>query len=980
MTLKDLESQYASVSAASSAAFIRGIHAAKNDPAVTTLDLLGFLGRIIEDFRPEGERICAEAPDIPAPDRDALTIHGKIVAAAVIVSHDTRSVSGVGEYTLLFLKYAAAVVRARYDFVRTAVSAVCYPVTTTGLDWKTVEDAVSLDIISYKMLGAIRFDRQKASYFQYTGKGKVVCDKGVLTVYSADVGEAGAKAFSLFGGAVEAVSKNSRDEKLKSSDRDEAVAVAAFADTFIRSQEAFAAGKTKVREYKSGDVVDIRITLDEEGDCCAVVVDPDNPVSGRIVEEELIRGTETGDVIQYLCEDDVIRGAKLLVDRDGTNWFSIKDAYGAYALDKARQDERAGTVFEAKVTRVRKDLERINWMTPHGYGGISYPVEGRELKPGDVMVMTLYNIQTRVGSAFINICPPKYGYEKVDARFDNDDTVLADFVTTQDRLMGTRKTAAELEHAEDALTVRTLSSVIANRAAVEGPLEGYEALLSAAFLLTAVGDAEAAAALLKDAWYLGMKVAYAQGAAVPAEHPYAYDGEAADVLDLLSRSARLDGTLLGRVSSLKERTLARKVGDLLLGQLLSSSYRDQVKADPEDVRRKICELLGVVGRYRSVSDRKAGKYGSVESHEVEFKASYVFRNDGKGADLDVQGRDEVFRTVCGFLNADGGTLYLGVNDVGEPILSDDYGLKADMIWMRNNFQAVYALRSRQPGRSVVKADNLDHYIQFLNGEKWGFFRESLQGNIKIEVTPDEDAIRISVAPAEYEIAYLFSDKESGEGIAYMRDGGRTVEMTPIQKERRMAHLKEVSKEMEFIVTIQEAIDQHRKLTFKDYASGNSGQVSDRFVVPVNLFYNDENVYCYDLRARQYKQFRLKRISAIETEFEDPYYTLPQMAPKKADVFRWLDDGVSYHVKLRMDVGAKNYLIEEYSCAEKLPPEELYKEGKDKWILDTRVYGLGAVRRFYLGLADKIEILPTEDSDALKEDISKFVEGNLGFEE
>ena len=83
MTLKDLESQYASVSAASSAAFIRGIHAAKNDPAVTTLDLLGFLGRIIEDFRPEGERICAEAPDIPAPDRDALTIHvldGKIRA------------------------------------------------------------------------------------------------------------------------------------------------------------------------------------------------------------------------------------------------------------------------------------------------------------------------------------------------------------------------------------------------------------------------------------------------------------------------------------------------------------------------------------------------------------------------------------------------------------------------------------------------------------------------------------------------------------------------------------------------------------------------------------------------------------------------------------------------------------------------------------------------------------------------------------
>ena len=242
---------------------------------------------------------------------------------------------------------------------------------------------------------------------------------------------------------------------------------------------------------------------------------------------------------------------------------------------------------------------------------------------------------------------------------------------------------------------------------------------------------------------------------------------------------------------------------------------------------------------------------------------------------------------------------------------------------------------------------------------------------------DDDAIRISVRPSEYEIAYLYSNKEHLDGVAYVRDGGRTVPMTPVQKERRLMSLKKISKEMGFVVTIQEAIDQHRKLIFKGYASGNSGKVKDRFVVPVNLFYNDENVYCYDLESKSYKQFRLKRITSIETDIENPVYTLPLMAPRQADVFRWLDEGVRrYHIKLRMDIAAKNYLLEEYSCAEKLPKEELYEESRDKWILDTNLNGFGAVRRFYLGLADKIEILETEDSEALKKDISDFIAENI----
>ena len=417
--------------------------------------------------------------------------------------------------------------------------------------------------------------------------------------------------------------------------------------------------------------------------------------------------------------------------------------------------------------------------------------------------------------------------------------------------------------------------------------------------------------------------------------------------------------------------LIEEICALVLGMKLSFRFRDEIDAGAEGVRKKICSLLGVDGLFRAESASRIGKYGKTERQQLEFKSSYVYRNDDKGPDIDYQGRGQVFEAVCGFLNAKGGTVYVGVNNDGDPIVAEDSGLNADIAWLRANFKFLNGMRARQLGHAICEVKDLDSFVQFLNSEKELYFKESLQGNIRIEVTDDVDAIRITVDPSEYEIAYLYPDKTRSGGRAFVRDGLRTVEMTRVQKEQRLASLKRISKEMGFVVAIQEAIDRQGILLFKGYASGNSGEVKDRKVVPVNLFYNDENVYCYDLVSRKFKQFRLHRISSIEALPDT--YSLQKSSPKKADVFRWLDDGgKKYHIKFRMDVGARNYLLEEYSCAEKLPESELYEEKKNKWILDTWVNGLGAVRRFYLGLADKIEILDTEDSEELKADIAAYV--------
>lgn len=918
MNIRDLDEQYSCLNASDGASFIKNIHAAKNDTGISTLSLIGFLDRTITGFLPEGRRICKAAPDLSPQEKEILTLHGKIICSAILVCHSTKTMAEVREKTLLFLEYASALVKTRYDFVQTAVNVLSYPITVTGLDWKTVQDASSLDIISYKLTTGIRFDKAKPDYFLFSGKGKVSCNKGVLSIASAEVGEAGAKAYTLFGDTVDVITRNTRDEKLKSSDQRNVEALASFASTFTKTQEGFVKGRMRVKEYSSGDTVNIIVRDLAGGEVLCEVLDPDNPLKGTIVNEELIRGTRTEDLFPYIFEDDVITGAKLIMGDDGI-LFSIRDAYAEYSYNAAKRCERNDTVFEAKVTRLRPDINRINWMTSYGFGGISYPVEGKELKEGDTLVMSIYNIQTGNGSMFINLCPPKYGYDEIDVKFDDEESVLLDFVTSAEKVVSEPETASEAETAENAETV----------------------------------------------------------GAIPSDNPYKLTKERENLLSMLGSSGAQGAELLEKLSAMPAGSITFKVGMLLLGLKISSEYADEVKADREDVRRKICEILGVADAYRRIGEVKAGKYGRTETHDIEFKSSYVFRNDGEGADLDYQGRGQVFEAVCGFLNADGGTLYLGGNDAGEPIVSQDYGLNADIKYLTENYQTVNALRSRQLGHPVIKADTIDHYVLFLNGEKELFFKESLLGNITIEATEDADAIRITVRPAEYEIAYLYSDKQHQDGIAFVRDGGRTIPMSPVQKERRLMSLKKISKEMGFVVTIQEAIDQHRKLIFKNYASGNSGKVKDRFVVPVNLFYNDENVYCYDLESRSYKQFRLKRISSIETDIENPVYPLPLTEPRQADVFRWLDEGVhKYHVKLRMDIAAKNYLLEEYSCAEKLPKDELYEESRDKWILDTHLNGFGAVRRFYLGLADKIEILDTEDSEALEKDIADYVRENI----
>ena len=981
MTPKELYDLYQAIDEKGITPFIYAVHAATSDKGMATLELVNTLDGIVMGFLPEGRAMLMRPEGLTPEEKSRITVHGLIVAAEMMVLWESRAAVNLGEKARIFLEFASAVVSTNYPFVETAVKTLDYDITGVGFNWAILERSLSLDIPSYHFCKSAHFSK-RAKPFLFSGKGLAECRDGVLSVQSADVKGNPSKAFGVFSDKVDVVTRKTNGERLKASDREDAQALYDFAQTFLETQSESRPAEAKKRRWEDGDVVDIECFYDD-GWMRFRVVDEDSDLSGKLTDEELIKGFFTRDILDFIFEGDCIRGA-VLVSEGGAFTFSIKNAYERFCRRRAESDRRSGTVFQARALRVIEKIQRVNWLTARGFGGVS-KLDG-DVQVGDVMDLEVDSIKDTVGF-FINLRHPKYDNGDPVVRFDEGEDagydVLSDFVCTRKDVLAERQKAREGKEAlpTELKALLSVARIVLNRASSAGSMEKCHRLLAALFLARMADDGELESAvwpLLSHQLHL---LAFARSQElIISKSLVGTEGDMQEIhrcLELMSPDAGRD-ELLGFAAS--ENALLRDCASLILAWQTAQDYRDEVRVEADAVRERICRLLGVGDLFQKSESVASGKYGSIEHGNVEFKSSYVYRNDKKQPvpDIFYQGRGQVFEAVCAFLNSDeGGTVYVGVKDNGNPIKDDNWGINADIKWLASNYDRLSRERVPILKHNITRVEDVDSMSRFLQNEKELYFKDSVHDLIEIEATEDKDAIRITVKPSQYEIAYLYENsKDLKGGIAFKRSGSSSLQMTDHDKRMRLMELRNISREMGCVVTIKEAIEKHQKLIFKNYSSSNSERVQDRHVVPVNLFYNDENVYCYDLGVKQYKQFRLHRIESIERL--DETYALPLKPGRGCDVFRWLDVGhTRYHIRLRMKVAAKNYFYEEYSWAEKLPPEEFYKDGRDHWILDTWMNGLGAVRRFYLGLADQIEILDSEDSDKLKKEIDDFIGKNLG---
>ena len=501
MILSELKTKYPSLDEGNISSFIGDIRRAVEGDEISNTDVRNYLDSLVDGFEPEGQRICA-LREPSAPDKAALTVAGRVLAAEMLLLRKMNSLGALRHRSLMFLQYCAALSRTNYPFVETMLAVACYQIDSPGFHWNDIQIALSLDQLAYRFIHDGHIIKDKSESWLLRGRGSVSLKDGRLTLSSFAGTEAGAEAFKTGGDRVSVVSRNVRDEKLKSSESNDAEAVARFAKSFLSELDRSPVSRAARPAPVAGDEVDI-VCVGQNDDARLVfrILDDDHPFEGVLEEEELVVGLKTSELEDFIFQDDCIKGAVLLGDGPEHS-FSIRSAYQEFAVSAAKDAYHAGTCFEARVSHLRNDIKCLNWISALGFGGVSNLPEGSSLKEGDVRVLEMKMLPNTGKSVYINVRTPRAAVDKI-VRLDEDE-VLRGFVRTQAAILASQEEERKQDAAKDVTpkVLGRIASALASRAPLQPPMDRYRMLLSAQFLFRILDDGDRVRALQTEASWL----------------------------------------------------------------------------------------------------------------------------------------------------------------------------------------------------------------------------------------------------------------------------------------------------------------------------------------------------------------------------------------------------------------------------------------------------------------------------------------------
>ena len=163
------------------------------------------------------------------------------------------------------------------------------------------------------------------------------------------------------------------------------------------------------------------------------------------------------------------------------------------------------------------------------------------------------------------------------------------------------------------------------------------------------------------------------------------------------------------------------------------------------------------------------KFYGTESQYVEFKSSIVYPADNHmQPDIERQNR-EIASIICGFLNADGGTLYIGVNDQGY-----ECGVGGDMDYFRVN--------------------NMDRYMLLIENLVNNLLSSGANDYIKIEADTNSK-YHVAVVKIEPSLNVVsVKTKFNDNGVVFVRHSSSTrpklgEELEIFRKDREIRYLQ-----------------------------------------------------------------------------------------------------------------------------------------------------------------------------------------------
>ena len=851
-------------------------------------------------------------------DRDSLSAALRVFGAAILVDSPRAS-------CFFFVKTLAALVPSALieDLAQIAVRSLTHRMTAFGFGWDDLRD-LQPEVLAHKFTDGVRFDERPAPEAWFQGHGSIRIRDGFIEIHSGNKDAVShlhtVSSLPLLDQHI--MVQSLPGDRIQQKDEDNLEAMDRFTTGFIReAAQVRPAPVCTLRRYVAGDILPVRFTgVDRQGNILVESVEGDHErISGTVsarINSALFYATK--DFAAHLHIGDII-DAKLLSDTKNT--FSFNECFvEAVGNNVVRTCENV----LARFREVKNG--NMTWWTDDGYPAYTKMTEKSEGIPyetGEYAVLYITSCNAN-GYVYAEVLEPS------DDSFDEEDTreyCIGRCVYAQDAQFAAAPEASVLAPCLAGGLTRLL---FAWQRTVGQASERFRILCVCRILAQMTGDAAGEEYVRLSCAYLKNLVAFATGdmdnvkTLCPSEQlsgviPLRLR---ADVTSLLQTYGNDDAS--DYLSGIIHDEAAHPVL-VRLAKLIQSCNRidDVYPAIKTVIKREITKFLAVETEDNTNFEEAVGPNLGVENSRQEFKTSFFFAPAGAG---ERNQEKTIFRSLCSFLNTrEGGTLYLGVNDSG-----GINGLDNDLEHLQKKIPGSYK--------------GIDGYVRYITDRAKNWFDLDVRLNFKIEAIYDGRVVSILVEPYKHGVVEF-------DGVPYIRNNSESVRMSQtvrrqIEARRRLGVPVQQSRN---VAALEEAISEEKQVTLFGYASSNSSDIRDRHLEPFAFVGNKDYVWAYDLDDDRSKLFRVSRITNVKVT--EPWTHRSGHKKSPVDIFHF-QGTETIPVKLELDLLAKNLLTEEYPEA----GSEIIDLGDGRWLLDTKVYQISGIGRFYAGLAEHIRIV------------------------
>ncbi len=231
----------------------------------------------------------------------------------------------------------------------------------------------------------------------------------------------------------------------------------------------------------------------------------------------------------------------------------------------------------------------------------------------------------------------------------------------------------------------------------------------------------------------------------------------------------------------------------------------------------------------------------------------------------------------------------------------------------------------------------------------GFMIVQKEGYYNVDAENSQNRFLVELFHIDEEEACILSRAISGLDISHRKAALIKQKFMKLMDTEEALDALVGKQQSEIVKKIHRSIRQKKQVIFKAYASGHSKTIKDRYVEPFEFKDGLELIWAFDLERITNRQFKVCRIEDViitdlSWEREDKHRSRP------VDIFR--NTGVmDKEVSFKMNLLARNLLIEEYPLSEKF----IVKESNNEYVLETNVTKYEGPARFILGLAEHIKV-------------------------